>query len=190
MPEPRPPDTHFPADRPLPATRVPAGPHKPPFHRSGEVQLAGLLGLLWLGLFGGEQLIAGTIAVVATTSVARTVVPLRSAPSSFPGLAQLLLYFLHQSLAGGIDVAWRAFHPRCPLSPGVWRYQLRLAEGQGRMLFIGCVGIIPGTVGRRLDGDTLWVHSIAGDPQQQLMALEQRVGQLYKIALMPARKGA
>lgn len=147
------------------------------------LQLAVFLGLLWLGLFGGEELIAGALAVAVTTWVARAVVPLRSAPCSFTGLAQLIVYFLVQSLAGGIDVARRAFHPRCPLTRGMWRYQVRLAEGQGRMLFIGCVGIIPGTVGRRLDGDTLWVHSIAGDPQQQLMALEQRVGQLYGISL-------
>lgn len=147
------------------------------------MQLALFLGLLWFSLFGGEEPIAGAIAVALTTCVARTVVPLRSAAGSFTGLAQLVVYFLRQSLAGGIDVAWRAFHPRCPLTRGVWRYQVRLAEGQGRMLFIGCVGIIPGTVGRRLDGNTLWVHSIAGDPQQQLMALEQRVGRLYGISL-------
>lgn len=147
------------------------------------MQLALFLGLLWFGLFGGEEPLVGTIAVGLTTGVARTVMPLRSAPRSFTGLIRLIAYFLRQSLAGGFDVAWRAFHPRCPLTRGVWRYQVRLAEGQGRMLFIGCVGIIPGTVGRRLDGNTLWVHSIAGDPQQQLMALEQRVARLYGISL-------
>jgi multicomponent Na+:H+ antiporter subunit E len=93
------------------------------------------------------------------------------------------VHFLVQSFVGAVDVAWRALHPRCPLTPGTWQYVMHLPPGQGRMLFIGCIGLLPGTVGRDVQGDVLWVHSISGDPQQSLEALERRIAALYGITI-------
>lgn len=42
--------------------------------------------------------------------------------------------FLWRSLLGGIDVAFRAFHPRLPISPAWLVYPVRLSPGTPRVL--------------------------------------------------------
>lgn len=148
-----------------------------------SLQLAAVLGLLWLGLFGGKALLFGSVAIVATVLLSRAVAPLHALHFSPFGLVRFAAYFLIQSIAGGIDVARRALHWRLPLQRGTWRYPLRLPPGQSRLLFIAAIGLLPGTVAQRTQGDELWVHSIAGDPQRHLAQLEQRVAGLYGITL-------
>ncbi len=161
-----------------------AAVHRPWFSEViATLQLGVLLGLLWLGLFGGRELLFGALAIVAAVTMSRMVVPLQRMSFSATGFGRFATHFIIQSLAGGIDVARRALHPRCPLTPGTWVYEMRLPPGQGRILFIGCIGLLPGTVGRAVQGDQLWVHSLSGDPQKQLVALEQRVAGLYGITL-------
>lgn len=154
-----------------------------PSQWSAALQLAAVLGLLWLTLFEGQQLIFGAAAVVVVVAVSRHLFPLQPLQISPQGLARFVGHFLMQSLAGALDVAMRALHPRRTLDVGKWRYPIRLPPGQARFLFIGCIGLIPGSVGQALTGDELTVHSISGDPQQGLAALEQRVAALYGLTL-------
>ena len=56
----------------------------------------------------------------------------RSAYASFQAFCEAVQHEL-LALAGGIDVARRALHPRCPLALGVWRYPMRLPAGQPRI---------------------------------------------------------
>ena len=148
-----------------------------------SLQLAAGLGLLWLGLFGGQQLVFGLLAVVVVVIVCRHVVPLQPIRISWIGLCSFTAHFVVQSLAGALDVAYRALHPRGELEVGRWQYRVRLPAGQARFLFIACIGLIPGAVGQRLCDDELTIHSIAGDPQQGLAALEQQVAALYGFTL-------
>ncbi len=150
---------------------------------TASLQLAAVLALLWLGLFEGQQLIFGGAAVVVVVFVCRHVAPLQPMQVSLVGLCSFTAHFVVQSLAGAIDVAYRALHPYGMLEVGRWSYQVRLPEGQARLLFVGCIGLIPGAVGQSLRGNELIVHSIAGDPQQGLAALERRVAALYGLTL-------
>ena len=93
-----------------------------------------------VGFFGFWAILAGLdiadVMVGIPASVMAAWVSLRLLP---PGqwrlrpfaLAQLLLRFLRQSVAAGIDVAWRALDPRLPLRPGFVAYQPQLPQGAG-----------------------------------------------------------
>jgi multicomponent Na+:H+ antiporter subunit E len=81
---------------------------------------AGFLGL-WLVLAGVDpaNLPAAAVAVGAATWASLRLLPpgpWRPRPAA---LAGLVLRFLRQSIVGDVDVAWRAFHPRLPVRPGL-----------------------------------------------------------------------
>lgn len=72
-----------------------------------------------------------------------------------PGSA---LRFLWQSVAAGVDVAWRVFQPRMRLQPGIVRVSLRLPAGPGRSIFRGLASLQPGSLACGVDrnGDLLF----------------------------------
>jgi multicomponent Na+:H+ antiporter subunit E len=102
----------------------------------------------------------------------------------------LLPFFLWESLRGGIDVARRALHPDLPLRPALLRYRTGLAEGAPRIFLVHCVSLLPGTLSAALEGDTLMVQVLdAGAPvEEELAALEARVGRLFASPLGPAQR--
>jgi multicomponent Na+:H+ antiporter subunit E len=70
---------------------------------------AGFL-VLWLVLAGADvaDLPAAAVAVVAATWTSLRLLPPGSSRLSPSALAKLTLRFAHQSVAAGVDVAWRA----------------------------------------------------------------------------------
>ena len=54
--------------------------------------------------------------------------------------------FAYQSVAAGVDVAWRALDPRLPLRPGFVRYPVRFPPGAARNAFTTLTSLLPGTV--------------------------------------------
>jgi multicomponent Na+:H+ antiporter subunit E len=103
--------------------------------------------LLWLVLAGGaEHLFFGAVTAVLAAALSLRLLPrgeLRLQPLK---LIAITLHFLWQSVRAGIDVAWRAFHPRLPLAPGFISYRPRLPPGAGRNLFTSYTSLLPGTV--------------------------------------------
>ncbi len=101
------------------------------------------------------------------------------------GLARFVLFFLGHSLAGGVDVARRAFHPRLPISPGLYEYRWRLPEGLSRVVMANAVSLLPGTLSTRLGKRVLQIHVLdrADDPAPGLAAIELRVAEMFGIDL-------
>lgn len=147
-----------------------------------SLQLTVFLVILWLALTGLEDWFFGLIAITLSLTASGWLAPMQLTRFSLPGLLRYLLFFFHQSLAGGVDVAWRILHPRLPLAIHDCHYRLSLPAGQARTVFIGTVSLLPGTLSRDLLGDTLRVHSIAGDPARNLERLEHRVTDLFGLA--------
>lgn len=159
---------------------------RPPVeHRSRPVslQLVVLLAVLWLALTGGTGLLFGAVAVGLAVLASTWLAPMQFTRFSLPGLARFAVYFLGRSVAGGIDVARRALAPGMPLHVVDRGYALSLPPGQARTVFAVVVSLLPGTLARDLIGDTLWVHSIAGDPDADLKLLERRVAALFDVPL-------
>ena len=127
--------------------------------------------ILWLLLAGGSppDLGAGAVAVVAATWVSLRLLPPSTSRMRPVALARLALRFLHQSVIAGADVAWRAFDPRLPLSPGFVVYPVGLPPGPGRNMLTSLMSLLPGTVPTGTDpGDRLLIHCL--DIQQPITA--------------------
>jgi multicomponent Na+:H+ antiporter subunit E len=100
-------------------------------------------------------------------------------------MASFLPFFCLQSLRGGVDVAWRAFHPGLPIHPCLVHYPLRLRETPARVFMANVVSLLPGTLSADIDGDSLIVHALDGrlPVAEQLAVLESRVANVFRIAL-------
>jgi len=94
-------------------------------------------------------------------------------------------YFLLRSLVGGIDVAWRVFHPRIPIAPDLVEYPLRLPAGLPRVIMINTVSLLPGTLVADEDQRVLKVHVLDGrsDFKTELVSLEQSLARMFAVPL-------
>ncbi|PYG01293.1 multisubunit sodium/proton antiporter MrpE subunit [Thioalkalivibrio sp. ALE21] len=142
---------------------------------------------LWAVLAGGTAL-AHPFAwlAIALTGGAVLALPagraLRLTPAALPGL---LGFFLRTSVQGGVDVAWRAVHPRLPLQPGFEAYFVQLPHGPPLTLFMAMLSLLPGTLAVRLEGRRMTLHVLDGrsDNAATLSELERRIARLYGLDL-------
>lgn len=121
-----------------------------------------LLFAVWLVLTSGAP---GSLPVGALAAAAAAVLSLRLQPGDERAVRPLRVLalapeFLWESLLGGIDVAWRALHPRLPIDPGWIRYRMRLPAGAARVALGDEVSLMPGTLAAGSHGDILYVHCL------------------------------
>jgi multicomponent Na+:H+ antiporter subunit E len=121
------------------------------------------------------------VLLVLITSVALL------APVQFNWLefARFVSFFLVRSLLGGVDVAWRAFHPGLPIAPKFVEYPLRLAPGLARVFMVNVVSLLPGTMTTEIGQNRLKVHVLDGRKEvfQEFAAVEQGVARMFRISL-------
>lgn len=154
--------------------------------KGGRVAVqTGLLAGLWWVLHPGEghSWIVGVPVIAAAVwlgSLLRIGVPWTL---HFGALARFVPYFLGSSLLGGLDVAWRALHPRRPIAPALVRLPLRLPQGTPRTFLATVVSLLPGTLSVEIEGSILVVHvlSRSDDSVRALRALEERVAGLFGV---------
>jgi multicomponent Na+:H+ antiporter subunit E len=145
-----------------------------------------ILLLLWYALSGGRGWLFGAAAAIVVVIVGRWLVPAPPLRLSPTGVAAFAGYFVWRSLLGGVDVAWRALHPSLPLAiTEVW-YPTRELRSEARTLFIGTMSLLPGTLACDLVDEHVRVHSIAGDPREELAWLERRVRSVFRDPALPA----
>lgn len=96
-------------------------------------------------------------------------------------LLRFVPFFLMRSLLGGVDVAWRAFHPGMPIAPDLMEYRLQLPPGLPQVFMANTVSLLPGTLSAALDRSVLKVHVLDNRSsfQAELEALEQRVAEIF-----------
>ena len=94
-------------------------------------------------------------------------------------------FFLMHSLLGGVDVAWRVFHPRLAIAPDFVEYLLRLPPGLPRVFMVNTVSLLPGTLNAALDRNILKIHVLDNrrDVLAELEALEKRVALMFGTSL-------
>jgi len=100
-------------------------------------------------------------------------------------------FFLKNSLSGGIDVAWRAFHPRLPIAPDLIEYPLRLPPGLSQVFMANTVNLLPGTLSAALERNIMKVHVLdcQKDFLGELEAVEQHVARIFGLSLSISPKG-
>lgn len=120
-----------------------------------------VLGLLWWGLAGAAEAaswVIGLPAVFAAAALRGQLSPFPVRPLSPAGVARFLYFFLKLSVASGVDVLRRAFHPRLPMLPGLVTYAVRLASPVDRIVLSCVVTLLPGTLSVGLEDRRLAVH--------------------------------
>jgi multicomponent Na+:H+ antiporter subunit E len=149
---------------------------------------AGLLrgmvfGVIWWALSEGEVIYWPLVALVVLATVITSLVllPPATAVVSPLGLLRFLPMFIRLSVLGGIDVARRAISPRLPISPGYETFPLQLPEGLSRVVFLGVVSLLPGTLSVEVVDDQLRIHVLdrhhAHD--ETLSLIEDRIAALF-----------
>ena len=146
----------------------------------------GLLLGLWLVLAGADPLGLpfGLLAAGAATWTSLRLLPPsghRLRPMAGLRLAAALL---RDVAAGGVDVAWRALHPRLPIAPGLLRHAMALPAGVAQDGFRALASLQPGSLPAGTDPDgALVVHCL--DTTQPVAAGLARAEALFADTLRP-----
>jgi multicomponent Na+:H+ antiporter subunit E len=127
---------------------------------------------VWLIITGADAgaLAVGLLTVVAAVIISQRLLPPGPNPVRAVIVLQLIPVFLLDSLRGGVDVAWRAFHPRVPVRPGWIEYRLRLPAGAARVSLGNFLSLMPGTLAAGQHRDGMYVHAL-----DTTIALEPRI---------------
>lgn len=155
------------------------------------VQCAVILAVIWLALTGFDELLLGAVAAAVGALFGTWVVPGRPHPWRPLRLFRFTRYFLWASLAGGLDVAWRALQRRPAIHPTWLCYRLSLPRGQPRTLMVSMLSLLPGTLSADLrDDDILLVHALDGSDEaatrEGIARLEQELAWFFSL---PAPEG-
>lgn len=150
-----------------------------------SVQLLPVAGLafLWWVLSDGEPAswLVGAPAVLFAVWAGRRIGGRPDGTPSPIGLLRFLPFFVRESVRGGIDVARRVLGRRLRVSPGFFSYVTRLRGRQARLLFVGSVSLLPGTLAADIQDDRLQIHALdsGSDLCGELQRLETAVARVY-----------
>lgn len=133
----------------------------------------------WIVMAGIKplDLAAGLVAAIVAAIVSIRLRPPSGRRLRPIKLMQLALRFLRQSVIAGIDVAWRALHPRLPLRPGFVAYQPQTSAGPQRDAFCTMTSLLPGTLPTDMEQDgCVLVHCLdTGQPVTEQLTLEENL---------------
>jgi len=141
--------------------------------------------LIWWALTNGAiaSLWIGVPAIIVAV-----IVSIRLLPATNFCWYQFLFFipfFLKHSLQGGIDVAWRAFHPRMPISPDFIEYKMQLPQGLPQMFLAITVNLLPGTLSVTIEDNVLKTHVLDNQSAylSEITAVEHWVMRIFAIPL-------
>ena len=102
---------------------------------------------------------------------------------SLSGALVFISLFIRESISGGIDVARRTLSPKLLIKPGFDRYRLNINDPCGRLLFINCISLLPGTLAADLDGEYVDIHMLdtRQDPAPQLQRIETAIINMFRL---------
>jgi len=135
---------------------------------------------VWWVLAGAAEpasWVIGLPAVFAASALRGQLNPFPARPVSPAGVARFLYFFLKMSVASGVDVLRRAFHPRLPMRPGLVTYAVRLTSPVDRIVFSSIVTLLPGTLSVELEDRRLTVHvlDLKAPPLQEIQFIEDLI---------------
>jgi multicomponent Na+:H+ antiporter subunit E len=149
------------------------------------------MALIWLGLNGTDwaSWTVGGPVVLASAWISMKLLPATTWRGSWAGAVPFAVFFLHESVRGGWDVARRALSPGLRLTPAIMCYVDRLPPGPARLFFCSVISLLPGTAVVAIAEKSLRIHVLDSGPQAEaeLQELERRVAALFGHRL-PASK--
>lgn len=145
-----------------------------------------LFAFLWWVLAEGRWAAwgLGAVAVAVATWASLYLLPPSRRSFTIGGFLGFAAFFLWNSLRGGTQVAWMALRLRPGLRPALLELELALPAGAPRVLMLNTLGLMPGTLGVRLDGDRLKLHVLDErlPVAAQARSLEAHIARLFGVA--------
>lgn len=144
------------------------------------------LALLWWVLAQGapESAAVGVVTVGLAAAVSVRLQPGMLSVSPWQ-VVPFILFFLRESVRGGVQVALLALRPGLDLRPGTLEVALRLPHEPARVLLAALVGLMPGTLAIGLEGNLLRLHVLHRDmgAERGVRMAEDRLARLLKLEL-------
>jgi len=146
---------------------------------------AGLFSLIWWVLSDGVVASWWVGAPAVLLALLSSIVLMPTTRFAWHEFARFVPIFLVRSLRGGMDVAWRAFHPHLPIYPELIEYPMRLPVGVPRVFMVNTVSLLPGTLSAEITGDSLAIHVLDSrhDFLSELQAVEQSTARIFGVSL-------
>ncbi|GAB4225973.1 MAG: Na+/H+ antiporter subunit E [Chlamydiales bacterium] len=142
-----------------------------------------LLSVIWFFLTGGSLLswLIGVPAIILGIMARDTLASLSPFRISLSAVPSFLIFFVWQSMLGGVDVAMRTFQRDCRLSPRLMTYSFRMSNQIARIFFSNVVSLLPGTLSADLHSDGVYIHLLDDKlPNlENLQILEAKVAALF-----------
>lgn len=134
----------------------------------------GLLLVLWWVLVEANpaSLVFGAVAAVAASYLSLTLYPVDQAGIRAWRLVPLLGWLCVQGLRGGLDVAWRAIHPRLPVDPAWTKVRLTSDHAAANSLLGGMISVLPGSLAAGPANGVMDLHLLHG-PSFDLLEFER-----------------
>lgn len=108
-------------------------------------------------------------------------------PTTFSGyrLLGFIPFFITRSIIGGIDVAWRAFHPHMPITPDLIKYPIQLPTGLPRVLMITMINLLPGTLCVVTDDSSLQIHVLDANKDfiTEIKEVEHSIARIFGLSI-------
>lgn len=143
------------------------------------------LALLWWALTEGDtyNLWVGVVVIVLATAGSIALQPVTGFRPWH--LGSVLVFFVRESISGGIDVARRAFSPDMPIEPGFTEVSLRLPQGPSRVFLANLLNITPGTVSVELGAESLRIHMLDTTMpiEDKIREMEDLMAKLFTLEL-------
>lgn len=155
------------------------------------VSRGALFSLIWWSISGGAGNSWWFGVPVVILAVIMSVVLQPPGLFVWSAFLRFVLMFFVRSLVGGVDVAWRAFHPGLPISPKLIRYPLQLRQGLPQVFMANTVSLLPGTLSAELKANCLQVHVLneRRDYLSELVAVEHAVSRIFSRPGRRSRRG-
>jgi multicomponent Na+:H+ antiporter subunit E len=133
---------------------------------------------LWL-VIAQEALLVGVLAAGVATHISLRLLPAQRSAVRPLRVLKLAPGFFWASFLGGLDVIWRAFHPRMPLNPGWIVYRSRLPTSAARVALGSDLSLMPGTLAAGGREQSLSIHclDVEQTADRQIAREEKRIGQ-------------
>ena len=153
-----------------------------------------VLAALWWALTGGAagSWLVGVPVVLLATLASQALWTRRTGWLSPLALLHFGVYFLRESLRGGLDVARRACTPSLPLRPRLVTLRTRIPPGPAEVFLVNALSLLPGTLSVDLRGTVLTLHVLDEDApvEAETRSLEARVAAIFRLPLAEAGRPA
>jgi len=167
----------------LPLSENPLGFPEKGYKVSTIVTRGILFSLIWWVLTNGDASSWWIGAPAVVLSVMASIALIPPLPLVWSAWVRFVPFFFARSLMGGIDVAWRVFHPHLPIAPELIEYPLRLPPGLAQVIMVNTLSLLPGTLSAELGQSVLKIHVLdsGSDFKSEIVVIEQHVARMFGL---------